>query len=699
MRQLCLLLVLLWPGLALAQGAATLIADSVTLNDQQQLVATGNIEVLYLGDSLSARQIIYDRPSDQLFIEGPIVIRTADGTVLTADRATLDPTLENGILQGARIVLDQQLQLAANQIERSEGRYAQLYKSAATSCRVCGDKPPLWEIRAERVVHDTLERQLYFTNATFHVRGVPLVWIPRMRLPDPTLDRATGFLEPDQRVSSQLGTGVMVPYFITLGDHADITVAPYLSPETRTLELIYRQAFVNGRLQVEGAGSDDTLESKNRSYLFAEGNFALANDIQLTFDIEAVSDRAYLLDYGYSDKDRLDSAISLLRVTDTTLAQTRLTYYQTLREDESNSSLPPIIADLRYQRRLRPSLGGTLTLEGSMDTVYRFSDADGDNGRDITRAGANAAWQDSWVLPAGVIGSVQSVVRGEIYSIEDDTEFPGTDLRIAPGISGTLRWPLGRAGATGTQHLIEPTISASWSDSFGGIPPNEDSTRSELDPGNLFDLSRFAGDDVVETGQQVAAGISWTRIGGLGTTSTLSFGRILRSEAEPEFTPSSGLDEKLSDWLLGGQLIIPGGFLLDARGLVDDTTGLNRADARVAWQNEKISLDASYIWQSADDSEDQPETISEWTFDAGFELSAAWSLELDARYDVAADRPVRAGIGLEWRNECVSIDVSASRRYTSSDTVEPTTDLRISGSVTGFSAGRASGGLAAGCRN
>jgi LPS-assembly protein len=215
----------------------------------------------------------------------------------------------------------------------------------------------------------------------------------------------------------------------------------------------------------------------------------------------------------------------------------------------------------------------------------------------------------------------------------------------------------------------------------------------------LFDISRFAGEDAVETGLHGAFGVSWTRIGSSGTTSKLTVGRVLHDTVQDDFTLSSGLDELRSDWLIDGQIEIAGGFFLNAHGLFDEDGGLNRADGRVAWQNEQISLAAAYIWQSEDAEEDRPDTISEWTVDADFELSEAWSLNLDARYDVATDQPVRAGGGLQWRNECVSIDVSASRRFTSSDTVDPTTTYGLSGSITGFSAGRAGSGLAAGCKN
>ena len=699
MRLLYLFLIILLPVSALAQGAATLVADNVQLNGENQLIATGNIEVLFDGSRLTASQIVYDQEADSLQIDGPIFLKMADGTILLADRGTLDPRLENGILQSARLVLDQELQLAANQIDRREGRYSQLYKTSATSCRVCGTRAPLWEIRAARVVHDMQERQLYFENATFRVRGIPIFWLPRMRLPDPTLERTSGFLIPIQSNTTQLDTGIKMPYFVTLGDHRDITITPYLSSQTRTLELLYRQAFVHGNFRARGAVSDDTLETANRSYIFAAGNFDLGNEYKLNFDIEAVSDPAYLLDYGYSGKDRLDSGLRILRVTDDTLFLTRLTYYETLREDESNASLPTVIADLSYETRWQPAVGGVLTNGVSFDTAYRYRNLDGDAGRDVSRAGVATKWQNTWTLPAGFVAEAQVGLRGDFYFVNDATSFARNDSRIVPQTGLILRWPLGRTQGNGTTHLIEPTHSLTWADSFGGTPPNEDSTRTELDRANLSAISRHAGDDAVESGAQAAAGLTWTRYGATGVTTALSFGRVIRAQAQSDFTASSGLDGSQSDWLLSAQLTAPGGFIVDARSLWEDTGALTVADSRLSWSNNTFSLAAAYIWQAADDAENRPDTLSAWTFDSRITLSETWTLALDGRYNVAEDRPVQAGAGLRWRNECVTIDVSASRRYTSSSTVEPTTTYGLSASIGGFSAGRAAGGVAASCRN
>ncbi|MDO7630124.1 MAG: LPS-assembly protein LptD, partial [Loktanella sp.] len=233
-----IVLFLCLPSLLSAQSAATLVADDVSIIGSDQLVADGNIEVFYDGTRLSASRIVFDRASDRLVISGPIFIQSSDGILLTADQASLDPKLQNGILQGARLVLDQQLQLAANQIDRAEGRYSQLYKVAVTSCQVCGTRAPLWQIRAEKVVHDQDAQQLYFTNTQFLIRGVPVFWLPKMRLPDPTLKRATGLLIPQLRNTDQLGSGLKLPYCVTLGDHIGVTFTPYLSDKTKTLDAV-----------------------------------------------------------------------------------------------------------------------------------------------------------------------------------------------------------------------------------------------------------------------------------------------------------------------------------------------------------------------------------------------------------------------------------------------------------------------------
>lgn len=694
------LLPLVWPASAMAQSAATLVADNVSIPaGGEQLIASGNVEVFFEGNRLSARRIVFDRASDRLVIEGPIFIVASDGTILTATQAELDPRLENGILRGARLVLDQQLQLAANQIDRVEGRYTQLYQVAATSCQVCQNGgTPLWEIRARRVVHDQDERQLYFDDASFRVAGVPVFWLPRMRLPDPTLPRATGLMLPQITTSDTLGTGIKVPYFIRLGDHRDLTLTPYLTTSSTTLEARYRQAFLRGDIEIEGAVSNDNLHPDTRSYLFGRGVFDLGSDYKLRLGLEMASDTDYLLDYGYSGKDRLVSQVAVSRVRDRDILQSSATYYSTLRETESATTLPPVLTLTSWERRLS-RLGGTLTLASDIDGHYRekpvLEPVSGMMVDDATRLGFGADWHGSTVLGAGLVVEGGAGIALDYYTFGISSDASDT-LRGTTYAQTTLRYPMVRHGAQAT-HLLEPVVQLAWSDVQGGTIPNEDSTATEFDQANLLSLSRFTGQDAVETGARAAIGLTWTRLGENGWDSTLSVGRVFRAQSDTRFSPTSGLAQTTSDWLVAGQLKTGAGFSIDGRVLVDETLGITRSEARTSWTSRRFDIEAGYIFLPDDTQEGRTEPVSEWTFDSTYRIDDTWTLGFDTRYDVVATRPTRTGLSVGWQNECVTVDFSVSRRNTSSSTLTPSTDFGLSIGLNGFSAGRAVGGPANRC--
>ncbi|MEO1307391.1 MAG: LPS assembly protein LptD, partial [Pseudomonadota bacterium] len=488
-----LALILAAGSTSLAQDLATLVADRVEIDRDSKLIASGNVEVLYQGDRVKAQRIIYDSETETLEIEGPLSLSNPDGsTVLFASSAELSQDLQEGILTSARLVLEQQLQLAAAEINRVDGRYTQLYKTVASSCSVCEKHPvPLWQIRAEQIIHDEEERQIYFRNARFEVAGVPILYLPRLRFPDPSLERATGFLAPSLRITDELGPGIKVPYFITLGDHADLTLTPYLSTSrTTTLEARYRQAFQRGEIEFNMAVSqDDILPDDTRGYLFGEGRFELNRDFVLAFDIETVSDRGYLLDYDYSSKDRLDSEINLSRTARDTFFEASLLSLRSLRDDENNKTSPTLFSDLEFRRRFQPALiGGTGGFTLAAHTHYRSSDVDFDSddpddlvdGRDVSRLTLQADWRREWLARNGIVTAALADLRYDYAVINDDAEFeePSSDFKATAGVE--FRWPWVRHTAQAS-HVIEPVVQVLASNTDMPDVPNEESTLLELD--------------------------------------------------------------------------------------------------------------------------------------------------------------------------------------------------------------------------
>lgn len=683
-------------------GPAMLVADDVYLSGDDRLTAYGNVEAMYDGRRLQASEITYDQSTETLIIKGPITLHEQNNTLILADSGELDRDMRNGILRGARIVMENQVQLAAHAMTRREGRYNQLYKTAVTSCRICETgRPPLWQIRARRVVHDQLEKQLYFDDAQLRVMDLPVFYMPRLRLPDPTLERATGFLIPSLHNSTQLGFGVRVPYFIRIGDHKDLTLTPFISANSLTLEARYRQAFRNGRIEFEGAVSDDNFGPRStRGYIFGHGEFELPRDFTLTFDIEATSDDTYLLDYGYDSRDRLTNELAIERVKRDEYIRGALTHFHSLRAGEAASTLPSIVGNAEYERRFHPgALGGELRFGALAHSHYRTSSSTADvvvpdgwaDGRDVTRLTLSADWMRNWTLPGGIRARVQTGLAIDSFHIAQSGVFSRSEATEAtPSAALRLRWPLLKTERGGATQVIEPTLQLAWVGGSNPNIPNDESTRIEFDEGNLFALSRFTAPDRRERGLTGAYGISWTRIDPKGWQTSFAVGQVVHEDRQIEvsgletFTPGSGLGGKFSDILFAGQVKSGNGLTFTARGLFDDAFDTTKAEARASWQTDRTNLGATYIWLRKDPRENRTGNVSEWAFDASHRFARHWTGSADWRYDVAQDRSVHAGVGLKYTNECVDIALSASRRFTSSTILAPSTNISLTVGLRGF---------------
>lgn len=667
-----------------APAPAMLVADRVFVSAERQLVAEGNVEAFQGETRLRAQRITFDRAEGRLTVEGPIRIDEGGQVTILADAAEMDEDLREGLLTGARMVLDQQVQLAAVQLSRVSGRYTQLYKSSVTSCHVCEGRPPLWQIRAKRVVHDQLERQLYFEEAQLRVMDVPVFYLPALRLPDPTLERATGFLIPSVRTTSQLGTGVQVPYFFRLGDHRDLTVEPYISPETRTLNWRYRQAFRRGTIAFEGGLTrDELLPGETRGMIFGEGMFELGRDYELSFDIEATTDDAYLLDYGWDNLDRLESEVAITRTRRDRFFGASLIHYDSLRDTDLESTLPTVVGDIRYEHRLFPrALGGEVRLALIGHGHYRSSSQDG-VGRDIGRASAEARWLRSWIGRGGLRADLNLGAAVDRFRTAQDSAFPARADRVTPHAALTLRYPLARAAASGAVHRLEPIVQLAWSDVDGDAVPRDESRFAGFDQGNLFALSRFPARDRREDGARLAYGLNWSRFG-TGWEAAATIGQVFRDNAEPGFTRSSGLGGTSSDILVAGQVRTDYGLSVIARTLFDDALSFSKAELRGRWHSDRVRLDTSYLWLGPDQEEDRPRALSEIWFDGDYQINRNWTAGANLRYGFSDMEPIDAGIGVIWRNECVEVDLSLDRRYTSSANVEPSTVFGFTIALRGF---------------
>ena len=663
--------------LASAQELASLIADEIEVDLSGRVTATGNVEVFYKGTRLTASSISYFRDEGRLTIEGPIRVFEADGTILVASSAELDRDLRTGILRSARLVLDQQLQLAANEISRVGDRYTNLDRVVASSCEICASNPtPVWEIRARQVIHDREERQLYFSDAQLRIVGIPVFYAPRLRLPDPTLKRARGFLPFRLNTSSDLGTGVRMPYFIPFGPHQDITVTPYLATSTQTVELAFRKEMRLGSIRAEGAATKDDIEG-SRGYLFADAQLLLPRGFRLDGQVEFVSDPGYLFTYNYSDKDRLTNEVAITRYRDKDRFHAAVTEFRTLRPSEIpiRDTLPDRFVELTYSRDIPAlSFGGKTTATVRAAALNRPSSLDV-NGRDTSRIGVALDWRDDWLFGPGLVASAELGVNADAYNIGQDSNFASNVSRIVPRGAFELRWPFARQTQDGGREILEPIVRFDLADERGESVPVEDSVIVEFDEANLFSHSRYPGVDGAEEGGRVAVGIAWRRSDPSGWTLNGALGRVAHLDGDLGFAEGSGLVGDESEWLLAARFGMGDRVAILNRSLFDESLDFTLSETRVDWRTDTFSLGSSYVFAVPEPAEGRTDKLSEWSFEGDYALNDRWTASAEWRYDFTGGRAARTGVGLGYRSECIDVSFTLSRRFADSTAVDPTTDF------------------------
>lgn len=709
LRRLALgaLVALLVPLPALAQQVgAILMADRISASAApERLVAEGNVEIVQPGIRLRASRIVYDRASGRIDVEGPLLLTTAEGAVFLADAAELSDDLRRGLLRSARLLLEDRLQIAAAEIRRVDPALTRLDRVVATSCRICAASPrPAWALRAREVIHDAERQRLYFSDAQLRLWDVPVAWLPRLRVPDPGAARATGFLVPSLVSSSRFGTGLRAPFFVTLGDHADITLSPFVtSGGTRTLEFRFRRAFANGALEISGAGTRDRLWPGPRGHVTADGAWRLRSGARLELELRGVSDRAYLADYGFPGGDRLQSRIALGRVRPQfgegagapgpRLFEAQIFALHTLRDGESNQTIPWLQADIVERRRfVMPGVGGVAGVTLGLDGYYRNSSADV-VGRDGLRLLAGLDWRREGPGPAGILLGAQALVLGEVVALGDDAAFPDPVGRMTTTLALEARWPLVRHGPAGGETLLTPRAQLVWTPGVPSILPNEDSVLVEFDEANLFALSRFPGRDRKERGLRLNVGATAGGRTPGGWNWDAALGRIYRLEDAGQFTPASGLSGRASHVVAALGLRGPGGLSAVGRAAAGPGAGaaggLSAAEARIGYTAPRLALAAGYSWLRADAAEGRPADTAGLALDGEYSFAPGWAARGLLRHDIVSGSPIRAGLGLEYRTDCIVVDLSLSRRFAASANVAPQTNVGLTVSLAGLGDGRA----------
>jgi LPS-assembly protein len=534
------------------------------------------------------------------------------------------------------------------------------------------------------------------------IAGVPVLYLPYIAHPDPTVGRASGFLPPEIGRNRRLGNFYGQPYYWAISPSQDLTASLRLHTNVNPLVGVsYRKRFWSGMLEVDTTftqeqvfdGDGNTFGDELFRYSgFAEGLFDINDDWQWGFGVEHTYDDQYLRRYDidgagerrgpYIGHDtRLISQLYGIGQTEHSYASIAFVAFQGLRETDTSDLLPVILPYLQTDHVFNaPIIGGQLRVATNTAALLRddnpatlaiFEGSD-------ARFSLGTTWRRDMIFGPGVVVSPFAQVRGDVFHVEvadDEFETFGRGLGLA---GAEVSWPFMRPGER-FDLIVEPVVMAAWASDDAEDPRirNEDSLAFELDDSNLFRPNAAPNYDLWEPGARVSAGLRATARARTGESASLMFGRRWREEQAVGFTEANNLSGETSDWVGAAQVDLGSNLGATARfRLADDTLSLQRVDLGVRAAVGRFSVAGRYF--HLDESIGTPgDPTEELTALAGVDLARGWRMQFGLTRDLDSDINLRQEIRAIYEDDCTFLEIAYTRTETQRGTIGPDEGLQI----------------------
>jgi LPS-assembly protein len=556
--------------------------------NNQRVSAVGNVQMFYNGTSVEADKVIYDQKTKRLHAEGNIRLTDAEGKITYANIMDLSDDYRDGFVDSLRVDTEDQTRMAATRADRSAGNYTVFENGVYTACAPCKDdpkKPPLWQVKGARIIHNQEERMLYFENAQLEFFGVPMAYLPYFSTPDPTVKRKTGFLMPSYTSASGYGFGVDTPFYWAIAPDYDMTITPRFTTQQGVLgQVEFRQRLLDGSYQIRAYGIDQLNpgafagqpgDRQFRGGIDTKGQFAINDKWVWGWDGVLLSDYYFFSDYRLAQyRDPLSSflslpteAISQLYLTgvgNRSYFDARTIYY--LSFSGNQDQVPVIHPVIDYNNVINRNIfGGELSYQTNFTSLTRSTAAfdpittlANTNGLCLnasadplartpsqcllrgmpgtyTRATAEVQWRKSFTDPIGQIWTPFVSLRADAIDASISNQ-PGvsnflpvgdtTALRAMPAVGLEYRYPFINVQPWGTT-TVEPIaqVIIRPNETYAGKLPNEDAQSLVFDASNLFSVDKFSGYDRVEGGGRANVGVQATTQFDRGGSINVLFGQ------------------------------------------------------------------------------------------------------------------------------------------------------------------------------
>jgi len=488
-------------------------------------------------------------------------------------------------------------------------------------------------------------------------------------------------------------------------DWSAIISSPFNSPEN--LSAINKKlAFdyddnTHSITNVEVADKDDSRPSSIadsigydfRGSFAASGNFQF-NNWNLDFSGKFVSDDTFLRRFNLGDETDIKSYLSLSRHWGNAKLEINSIYYSSLLPEKEGSE-PLILPEVKFSWNPEKIIfGGKSKI--SINTLGIVRKTDGNT----YRVSSEIDWERQIINNNGHIFKLNLNIRGDAYRTSkkwtpnnSSRLFLANPLgqtrdiyRLLPSVDIEWKLPL-KYDFSNT--IIEPIIQIAYSvDNNKNIEiPNEDSISFELNSHNIFTRNRMPGIDLWETGSRINYGFKFSHFFNESGLFSGLVGQSYKFKNPDSFEKGSGLDEKLSDFVLDFLFKPNKEITLSYKGRLDDNdVDLRRSELDMLITYPKWGIRAGHVLlnnvEILNFKEQREARLA--TF---FNITESWLIQAALRYDVVSKNSLNNRISVVYIDDCMSFEIGFRRKFSEYRDLKPSNSFMIKFNVFTFGGG------------
>ncbi|MDR2008345.1 MAG: LPS assembly protein LptD, partial [Alphaproteobacteria bacterium] len=662
-------------------------AQNIEYNFKDETItATGMVTITSEDSTITADMLFYNSKEDILYVKGNVVFTNKYGHKIYSDEAVLDPKLNTGLIEQFRIAFADGSTLWAERVSRVNENTYTLHDMCFTACSVVENYTPTWTLRANKAIYNQEKGTINLYSAWFNVKGIPILWTPYFSFSNLDFVRKAGFLTPSYENNSIYGQSIIVPFYIPLGDHQDMTLKTQLFFTSNTLySLDYNGEIENGSFGshfsfVDSQKDKAEIDKNKRWSAFFDLNKNLTDIWRGNIKVEEASDNSYLRMYNitvknaaesfYTNKIQLEGFFSNNSYYNTYVAN-----YKTINPTfiEADGGITNDLNNIFYMNY------SYLSEYSDFGRVNFFINTENLFTKDfynLIRVVGNLTYK--YYLPTTFGNySFDSLIQGVDYSDAlSQKKFVEDNTALSAAAAATVEYPVLFA-TDNVIYSVSPIAQVAYSNN---IDRNKntfllDSNNVNVNSSNLFDLNHFQGFDQFEESKDVKYALKFSLLNNSNQGSRVFIGQMFRIGLQDDLLGNIN-NRSASNYFVSAYLYPLNNVYISYNGLLDKEFKQVETSIGAGYSNNLFSVGSNFEeYTQLDSTLFGTERISELTVYGNFNIHKNFKINATYVYDVSPSSFVIApaskmalkstNFNATWVDECVELVVYNYRDFLS----------------------------------